>query len=176
MLLAEALVLPDAAHATITRQGRQPIVVDLKDASLSSTLVIPGDAIKVSGMTAAPAEFYFVGGEISSPGQKPYHAGLTLTQAIPASGGVNRSAGTQVRVSRQGADGRLVTQEYNFAKDSNWEDSRSRDTKRRSHRSKSRELGLFFKDNLQGRLFAAGPFVVIQAVSFRLLTLIMRAS
>lgn len=116
VLLAEALVLPDAAHATITRQGRQSIVVDLKDASLSSTLVIPGDAIKVSGMTAAPAEFYFVGGEISSPGQKPYHAGLTLTQAILASGGVNRSAGTQVRVSRQGADGRLVTQEYNLRK------------------------------------------------------------
>jgi protein involved in polysaccharide export with SLBB domain len=116
VLLAEALVLPDAARATITRQGRQPIVVDLKDASLSSTLVIPGDAIKVSGMTAAPAEFYFVGGEISSPGQKPYHAGLTLTQAILASGGVNRSAGTQVRVSRQGADGRLVTQEYNLRK------------------------------------------------------------
>jgi protein involved in polysaccharide export with SLBB domain len=116
VLLAEALVLPDAARATITRQGRQPFVVDLKDANLSSTLVIPGDAIKVSGMIAAPAEFYFVGGEISSPGQKPYHPGLTLTQAILASGGVNRSAGTQVRVSRQGADGRLVTQEYNLRK------------------------------------------------------------
>jgi protein involved in polysaccharide export with SLBB domain len=116
VLLAEALVLPDAARATITRQGRQPFVVDLKDASLSSTLVIPGDTIKVSGMTAAPTEFYFVGGEISSPGQKPYHAGLTLTQAILASGGLNRSAGTQVRVSRQGVDGRLVTQEYNLRK------------------------------------------------------------
>jgi protein involved in polysaccharide export with SLBB domain len=116
VLLAEAMVLPDAARATITRPGRQPVVVDLKDVSLSSTLVIPGDAIKVSGMSAAPNEFYFVGGEISSPGQKPYHAGLTLTQAILASGGVNRSAGTQVRVSRQGADGRLVTQEYNLRK------------------------------------------------------------
>jgi protein involved in polysaccharide export with SLBB domain len=90
--------------------------VDLKDANLASTLVIPGDAIKLSGMTAAPNEFYFVGGEISSPGQKAYHAGLTLTQAILASGGVNRSAGTQVRVSRQGADGRLATQEYNLRK------------------------------------------------------------
>jgi protein involved in polysaccharide export with SLBB domain len=116
VLLAEALVLPDAARATITRQGRQAIVVDLKDASLSSMLVIPGDAIKVSAVTAASNEFYFVGGEISSPGQKPYHAGLTLTQAILASGGLNRSAGTQVRVSRQGTDGRLVTREYNLRK------------------------------------------------------------
>jgi protein involved in polysaccharide export with SLBB domain len=116
VLLAEALVLPDAARATITRQGRQAIVVDLKDASISSTLVIPGDAIKVSAVTAASTEFYFVGGEISSPGQKPYHAGLTLTQAILASGGLNRNAGTQVRVSRQGTDGRLVTREYNLRK------------------------------------------------------------
>ena len=75
-MLAEALILPEAARATITRQGRAPIVVDLKDANLSSTLVVPGDAIKVSGMPPAPTEFFFVGGEISSPGQKPYHAGL----------------------------------------------------------------------------------------------------
>jgi protein involved in polysaccharide export with SLBB domain len=115
-LLAEALVLPEAARATITRQGRQPMVIDLKNATHSSTLVIPGDVIKVAGMPSMPTEFFFIGGEISSPGQKPYHAGLTLTQSILASGGLNRSAGTQVRVSRQGADGRLSTQEYNLHK------------------------------------------------------------
>lgn len=115
-MLAEALVLPEAARATITREGVAPIVVDLKDANLSATLVVPGDAIKVTGMPPAPAEYFFVGGEISSPGQKPFHAGLTLTQAILASGGTKTSAGSKVRVSRQGADGKLTTEEFNLRK------------------------------------------------------------
>jgi protein involved in polysaccharide export with SLBB domain len=115
-LLAEALMLPEAASATITRQGRAPIHVDLKDLNLASTLVLPGDAIRVSGTPAAPSEFFFVGGEIASPGQKPFHVGVTLTQAILASGGTTRSAGSKIRVSRQGADGRLLTEEYNLRK------------------------------------------------------------
>ncbi len=115
-ILAEALMLPEAASATITRQGRAPILVDLKDSNLASTPVLPGDVIKVSGVPAGPTEFFFVGGEISLPGQKPYHAGVTLTQAIMASGGTTKNAGSKVRVSRQGADGRLATEEYNLRK------------------------------------------------------------
>ena len=115
-MLAEALVLPEAGRATIIREGVAPIVVDLKDPKLSATLVVPGDVIKVTGILPAPAEFFFVGGEISSPGQKPFHAGLTLTQAILASGGTKPSAGAKVRVSRQGADGRLATEEFNLRK------------------------------------------------------------
>jgi protein involved in polysaccharide export with SLBB domain len=115
-LLAEALMLPEAASATITRQGRAAIQIDLKDSNLASTLVQPGDAIKVSGMPAAPSEFFFIGGEISSPGQKPFHMGVTLTQAIMASGGTTKSAGSKVRVARQGADGKLDTEEYNLRK------------------------------------------------------------
>jgi protein involved in polysaccharide export with SLBB domain len=115
-MLAEALVLPEAGRATINREGQAPIVVDLKDVNLSATLVVPGDAIKVMGTPPAPTEFYFVGGEINSPGQKSFHAGLTLTQAILASGGTKTSAGSKVRVSRQGADGRLSTEEFNLRK------------------------------------------------------------
>lgn len=115
-ILAEALILPEAARATITRAGRAPIVVDLKDANLSATPVVPGDAIKVSGVPPGPTEFFFIGGQINSPGQKPYSAGLTLTQAILASGGASASAGSKVRVSRQGADGLLVAEDYNLRK------------------------------------------------------------
>jgi len=114
-LLAEALMMPEAASATISREGRAPIFVDLKDANLAATLVLPGDVIKVSGAAVA-TEFFFVGGEINAPGQKPFHAGVTLTQAILAAGGTTRSAGSKVRVSRQGADGRLLTDEYNLRK------------------------------------------------------------
>src|SRR5258705_8299419 len=113
-MLAEALVLPDAARATITRQGAPPINIDLKDARLSAALVVPGDVIKVTG--AASAQFFFVGGEIRSPGQKPFHAGLTLTQAILASGGTKTSGDLKVKVSRQGNDGTLANQEFNLRK------------------------------------------------------------
>ncbi len=115
-MLAEALVLPEAARATITREGVAPIVVDLKDPNLAATLIVPGDSIKVSGQPPTPAEFFFVGGEIASPGQKPFYAGLTLTQAILASGGTTSSAGAKVRVSRQGLDGRLTSEEFNLRK------------------------------------------------------------
>ncbi len=114
-LLAEALMMPEAASATISRQGRALIFVDLKDSKLAATLVLPGDVIKVSGAAVA-TEFFFVGGEINAPGQKPFHAGVTLTQAILAAGGTTRTAGSKVRVSRQGADGRLSTEEYNLRK------------------------------------------------------------
>ena len=117
-LLAEALVLPEAACATITRKAVAPIVVDIKDANHSGTLVMPGDVVKVSGIPPAPVvtDFYFVGGEINSPGQKPYHAGITLTQSILASGGMKASGGSKVRVSRQAADGKLITEEFNLRK------------------------------------------------------------
>jgi protein involved in polysaccharide export with SLBB domain len=114
-ILAEAQVLTEAATATITRRGNPPIVVDLRNANLSSTLVVSGDSIKVSGTPASPTEFFFVGGQITSPGQKPYHAGLTLTQAILASGGTKAGA-AKVRVSRQGVGGLLTTDEYNLRK------------------------------------------------------------
>jgi protein involved in polysaccharide export with SLBB domain len=61
-----------------------------------------------------PPQFYYIGGQIHMPGQKDFHAGITLTQAILASGGVSRFAGSKVKVSRQGADGRLVMTEYNL--------------------------------------------------------------
>jgi polysaccharide export outer membrane protein len=115
-MLAEALVLPEAARATITRQGEPPINVDLKDPRLSATLIIPGDTIKVTGVPPALAQYFFVGGEIRSPGQKPFHAGLTLTQAVLASGGTKTSSDLKVKVSRQGTDGKLATEEFNLRK------------------------------------------------------------
>jgi protein involved in polysaccharide export with SLBB domain len=113
-LLAESLILSDAASVTIARAGNT-IAVDLKDPNLSATPVLPGDVIKVLG-SAVPMEFFFVAGEVKLPGQKPYHSGLTLTQAILAAGGSTNSAGERVRVSRQGTDGRLVTEEFNLRK------------------------------------------------------------
>jgi protein involved in polysaccharide export with SLBB domain len=115
-MLAEVAALPEAARATIVRQGRPPILLDLKDPNHSSTLVLPGDVIKVLGAGPPPSEFFFVGEGLNSPGQKPYHAGLTLTQAILASGGVRISSTSKIRISRQRPDGRLVNEDYDLRK------------------------------------------------------------
>ena len=114
VVISQSLPLAEAAQATVVRLGTQPMTVDLSDSKATSILVIPGDVIKVSAMPPAPAEFFFAGGEVTAPGQKPYHAGLTLTQAILASGGLTKNAGTKAHISRQAADGRLVRTEYNL--------------------------------------------------------------
>jgi protein involved in polysaccharide export with SLBB domain len=116
VVLAEVVALPEAARATITRQGRPAMVLDLKDTNHSSTLVVPGDVIKVLGAAPPPSEFFFVGEGLNSPGQKPYHDGITLTQAILASGGLRMGAGSKIRISRQRADGRLVSEDHDLRK------------------------------------------------------------
>ena len=78
-VLSEAMPMPDATSATLIRAGRSAEVVDLRDTSALSQLVVAGDLIKVSVSPIEPTDFFFAGGEINSPGQKPYHAGLTLT-------------------------------------------------------------------------------------------------
>lgn len=114
VLLAQAQPRPEAGRATIMRSGSQGITVDLNDTTATAQLVYPGDVITLTAAPAPAPQYYFIGGQIVSPGQKDFHPGLTLTQAILACGGVGRFAGSKVKVSRQGPDGRLVTTEYNL--------------------------------------------------------------
>lgn len=114
VVLAEAQPQPEAGRATILRTGGQSYVVDLSDTKATAMLVFPGDVITLSALPPQPPQFFYVGGPVVSPGQKDFHAGMTLTQAVLASGGVTRFAGGKVKVSRQGTDGRLVSSEYNL--------------------------------------------------------------
>jgi len=114
VVLAEAQPRLEAVTATILRSGAPVINIDLKAHHAAATLILPGDLIKVCGPPAEPLAFFYAGGALNSPGQKTFHNGLTLMQAILASGGVTRAAGGKVKVSRQGADGRLTTTEYNL--------------------------------------------------------------
>jgi protein involved in polysaccharide export with SLBB domain len=113
VVVAEAQPKPEAGRAVIVSHATgKSITVDLNDAAALNTLVQSGDVIS---LTLRPPEFFYVGGEIGSPGQKDFHAGMTLTQAVLASGGVTRLAGERIRVARQGADGRLVSTDYNLS-------------------------------------------------------------
>lgn len=112
VVLAEAFPRPDAGRVVvISRSTGRTQTFDLADSNALNELVSPGDVINLQ---PRPQEFYYVGGQVGAPGQRDFHAGITLTQAILAAGGVTR-AGTKrtvVTVSRQGADGRLTATDY----------------------------------------------------------------
>ncbi|MBA2646005.1 MAG: tetratricopeptide repeat protein [Pyrinomonadaceae bacterium] len=132
VVLADAQPRPEAgrvvvaSHATGTNSE-----IDLADTKALNALVHPGDVITVA---ARVPQFFFIGGQVNEPGQKSFHVGLTLTQAILASGGVlhtgsssarvvgsvltagvvSSSSKSPVRITRQSSDGHLVTVEYNL--------------------------------------------------------------
>jgi protein involved in polysaccharide export with SLBB domain len=114
VVLAEAQLKPEAGQATIVRLDRQSLTINLSDQKATTTFVLPGDVITVTAPPPAPPQFFYIGGQVNSPGQKDFHAGLTLTQAVLASGGTTHFAGSKAKVSRQGQDGKLVTTEYNL--------------------------------------------------------------
>ncbi|MBA3240779.1 MAG: polysaccharide biosynthesis/export family protein [Acidobacteria bacterium] len=112
VVVAEAQPKPEAGRAVVVSHSTgKTTSVDLMDAASMNMLVQQGDVINIF---ARPPEFFYIGGEIGAPGQKDFHLGLTLTQAVLASGGVTRLSAGRVKVSRQGADGRLVSKEYNL--------------------------------------------------------------
>jgi len=112
VVVAEAQPKPEAGRAVVVSHSTgKTTSVDLTDAASMSMLVQQGDVINVF---ARPPEFFYIGGEIGAPGQKDFHQGLTLTQAVLASGGLTRLSAGRVKVSRQGTDGRLVSKEYNL--------------------------------------------------------------
>ncbi|HEV7891738.1 MAG TPA: polysaccharide biosynthesis/export family protein [Pyrinomonadaceae bacterium] len=112
VVIAEAQPKPEAGRAVIISHSTGKVTsVDLNDAAALNTLVQAGDVIS---LTVRPPEFFYIGGEISSPGQKDFHSGMTLTQAVMAAGGATALAGERVKVLRAGADGRLVAAEYSL--------------------------------------------------------------
>lgn len=112
VVLAEAQPRPEAGRATvIMRATGQSTTVDLADSAAMNVLVQAGDVVTVTGRLP---QFLYIGGRVDAPGQKDFHPGMTLTQAILASGGVTSADATRVRISRQGADGRLVSSEFNL--------------------------------------------------------------
>ena len=109
VVLAEAQLRNDAGRVSILR-GATSQVLELKDTASLNVAVQSGDVIT---LTARPQEFYYLGGRINYPGQKPFEPGVTLLQAILAAGGTRANEST-VEVSREGSTGRLVTTKFNL--------------------------------------------------------------
>ena len=110
VVLAESQLRNDSGRVLIMRAGTPGEAHDLSDPATLNLNVQSGDVITI---TSRPQEFYYIGGRINYPGQKSFQPGITLLQAILASGGTSRSE-NRVEISREGTDGRLVTTRYNI--------------------------------------------------------------
>ncbi|MDQ4120028.1 MAG: polysaccharide biosynthesis/export family protein [Acidobacteriota bacterium] len=113
-VLAEAVQLPTAARASIIRSDKETITVNLKDLT-GDILVYDGDLIKILNENppdSSPKKYYFIAGLVASPGQKEFHNGLTVTQAILAAGGTTKAL--KAVIMRQNENGFLVSTEVDL--------------------------------------------------------------
>jgi polysaccharide export outer membrane protein len=124
MIRAEAIVQPRADTLVLKRAGSNTQQIDLRDVKSEDVLIFPGDILefKISDdadAISAGRQFYFIGGNVRSGGQKDFHPGLTLTQAILASGGLRKAIATKVVLRRKNQSGLLSPIEFNlnFIKD-----------------------------------------------------------
>jgi protein involved in polysaccharide export with SLBB domain len=109
VVIADAQPLAEAGSVTVLKhESRESFVIDLLRTSEMNLLVRPGDVITVQ---ARPDQFFYVDGEVKSPGEKSFHPGLTLTQAIIAAGGETKNA-KGVRVARDNGRGFLNVSHY----------------------------------------------------------------
>lgn len=110
VVLAESQLRNDGGRVVILRDGNPGTPHDLSDPATLNLHVQSGDVITV---TRRPDEFYYIGGRVNYPGQKTFQSGITLLQAILAAGGTARQE-NRVEISREGADGKLVTISFNI--------------------------------------------------------------
>jgi protein involved in polysaccharide export with SLBB domain len=110
VVLAESQLRNDGGRVVIMRAGSSGQPHDLRDPATLNLNVQAGDVITV---TSRPQEFYYIGGRIHYPGQKSFQPGITLLQAILAAGGAFKPD-YRVELSREGADGKLVTTRYSI--------------------------------------------------------------
>lgn len=119
MIRAEAIVQPKADLLIIKRASAETEQIDLKDAKSDDVLIFPGDILEFkssdfSGTNSADRQFYFIGGNIAAAGQKDFHQGLTLWQAILASGVVRKTNTKKVVIRRKNSAGLLSPMEFDL--------------------------------------------------------------
>lgn len=119
VIRAEAIVRPQAKFAVIKRENAETEKIALNDSKSDDVLIFPGDIIEFKDDAPEIAEvkepqFYYIGGAVNAGGQKEFHEGITLTQAILASGGLKRSTIKTVTLRRKNNDGLLSPLEFDL--------------------------------------------------------------
>lgn len=115
---AEAVVQAKATKVVIRRADSTVETISLKDDKAENTLIFPNDIVEFTDDAQmaknGQLQFFFIGGEVVSVGQKDFFQGLTLTQAILASGGLRKDGIKKVVIRRKNTEGLLVSTEYNL--------------------------------------------------------------
>lgn len=108
-VVADAQPLPEAGQVCVLRnETNESYVIDLSTQSEMNLLVHPADVITLQ---PNPTQFFYVGGEVKSPGEKTFRRGLTLTQAIITAGGLSKKA-KEARLARDNGKGFLILNRY----------------------------------------------------------------
>lgn len=94
VIRAEAGVSQQATKVLITRMHLSKIEsYDLHESNTENILIFPGSSLEFASantrVNAASADFYYIAGDVASSGQKEFAIGLTLYQAVVASGGTS---------------------------------------------------------------------------------------
>jgi protein involved in polysaccharide export with SLBB domain len=113
---ADAVVDPKATKAIITRGPQLKVEsYDLRDAETDNVLVYPGNSVEFTHELGSrnAVGYYYIGGEINSAGQKALSSGLTLYQAVVASGGLKGNPKKAV-IRRKNGQGVLDIFEHNL--------------------------------------------------------------
>ncbi len=116
---AEAVAQPRANVVVIKRANAGTERLDLKNPKSDDVLIFPRDIVEfksdeiVREKTTAPS-FYYIGGNIVAGGQKDFHSGMTLTQAILASGGLKKPLVKKVVIRRVNQLGMLSPLEFDL--------------------------------------------------------------
>jgi protein involved in polysaccharide export with SLBB domain/Flp pilus assembly protein TadD len=109
VVIADAQPLPEAARLSLIRNRTNEVFsIDLIDIKEMDRLVLPGDVITVQPNVI---QFFYVSGEVKSPGEKTFRRGLTLMQALMVAGGVTPKS-KEARIAREDGNGFLVMTRY----------------------------------------------------------------
>lgn len=109
VVIADAQPLPEAGKVSLMRNRTNEFFsIDLTEPKDMNRLVFPGDVITVQPNVI---QFFYVSGEVKSPGEKTFRRGLTLTQALMVAGGVTGKS-KEARIAREDANGFLIGTTY----------------------------------------------------------------
>lgn len=116
---ADAVAQAKANRVTIKRADSTTETLDMNDPKYEDVLIFAGDIVEFgftdnNTTTARQAQFYYIGGNVNSLGQKDFYPGITLTQAILASGGLRKATVKKITIRRKNASGLLTPTDYNL--------------------------------------------------------------
>jgi protein involved in polysaccharide export with SLBB domain len=116
VIKTQAIVKPEASKVLIKRKKQKPEEYDLSETKFGESLIYPGDIIEFIGEDLEKQNnsglFYYISGEVADVGQRDYIEGITLYQAIIASGGLKDPDIKKVIIRRKDNQGLLQTRIY----------------------------------------------------------------